>query len=116
MAIVAGGFLRVDYTWSDEDTPQDGLLLLTEDKSAGVSAVWMDSWHQRQSFLVSTGSRDSNGLVSVLGTYPAPPGPDWGWRTVVSPADSGFEIALYSISPEGEESLAVRNTYRRRAS
>lgn len=113
VAIVAGGFLRVDYTWSDEGTPQDGLLLLTEDKGAGVSAVWVDSWHQSQSFLISTGSRDPDGFVSVRGTYPAPPGPDWGWRTVVSVADGGFEIVMYNISPEGEEALAVRNRYGR---
>ena len=113
---IAGGFLQVVYTWSHEGTPHEGLVLLTDEKQDGaVTAVWIDSWHQSQSFLVSRGTVDSAGAVSVLGSYPAPTGPDWGWRTVVAPTAGGFELVMFNISPEGEEALAVRNRYQARS-
>ena len=112
---VARGFLRVEYTWSHDGEAHEGLLLLTDEKQDGmVTAVWIDSWHQSQSFLISRGNVDPAGAVSVLGSYPAPTGPDWGWRMVVSPAADGFELVMFNISPEGEEALAVRNRYERR--
>jgi len=114
---VAKGFLRVDYTWSHEGEPHEGLLLLTDARQDGaVSAVWMDSWHQSQSFLLSAGRGDeAGGSVAVLGSYPAPPDPDWQWRTVVTFEGNRLELTMYNISPGGEEMLAVRNRYERRS-
>jgi len=42
------------------------------------------------------------------GSYAAPPGPDWGWRTVIEiPDDDSFRMVMYNVSPEGKEELAV---------
>jgi Protein of unknown function (DUF1579) len=115
ISTAGGGFLRVEYAWAHEGKPHDGLLLLTDEKKDGaVAAVWIDSWHQSQSFLFSNGRVDPAGAVAVLGSYPAPDGPDWGWRTEVRPVGNGFELLMYNITPDGEEALAVRNRYERR--
>jgi hypothetical protein len=42
----------------------------------------------------------------------APPGPDWGWRIVLSPGDT-FRMTMYNIWPEAKEELAVEATYER---
>lgn len=113
--IAAKGFLRIDYTWSHEGQPHEGMLLLTDEKQDGaVDAVWIDSWHQGQSFLLSHGGVEPDGTVSVRASYPAPSGPDWGWRTVLTASAERLSIVMYNIPPDGEETLAVRNVYSRR--
>jgi hypothetical protein len=39
-------FLTVAYTWSHENTPHEGFLLVGNDSSDEVATVaWVDSWH-----------------------------------------------------------------------
>jgi hypothetical protein len=108
-----GKFARIEYTWSDEGAPHEGLLLVGRDKQQGAHAVWIDSWHQSEGFLLSDGSVDSSGAVDVLGHYPAPSGPDWGWHTSLRATPDGWELVMLNISPEGEETLAFHNVYQR---
>ena len=64
--------------------------------------------------MVCAGSMDDDGVIDVRGSYAVPPGPDWGWRTVIEPAGKdSLEIVMYNISPGGEETLAFRNRYER---
>ncbi|HYP27065.1 MAG TPA: DUF1579 family protein [Blastocatellia bacterium] len=108
-----GKFAAVEYTWAVDGEPQEGFLLLgCENGDDQVTSVWIDSWHMSDKSLACVGKADASGAVSVLGSYSAPPGPDWGWRTVISPEpDGSFAIIMYNISPEGEEMLAFENRY-----
>jgi hypothetical protein len=113
VAPVAGGrFARIDYTWGDRDKPNDGSILFGRDRTRGVvTALWVDSWHMSDSVMACEGPGDS---LDVRGSYLAPPGPDWGWRTVVeSSDDDSFRMVMYNVSPDGHEELAVDAVYRR---
>ena len=78
-----------------------------------IAAIWIDSWHMNDKLMVCRGVVDSSGRLSVRGPYEAPPGPDWGWRIEVTPGDTGLTIAMWNVTPEGEESRAVEATYAR---
>jgi hypothetical protein len=112
---VARNILKLEYTWEADGAQQDGLMLLAESKKDGsFSSVWVDSWHQSETFLLSNGTRTAGGDITLLGSYPAPTGPDWGWKIILRAlGDNNLEIVMYNISPDGKEELAVRNTYRR---
>ncbi len=51
--------------------------------------------------------------MDVLGSFPAPEGPPWGWRTVVAPTADGFALRMYVIPPGEAEQLAFENIYVR---
>lgn len=102
-------FLALRYGWELDGRPQAGLLLLgpgaAEDE---VEAAWIDSFHQSGRMMPCRG-RAGGGNLSVTGTYPAPPGPDWGWRLELrAPGEDDCELVMTNISPDGEEALAVR--------
>ena len=111
----ARNFLKVEYTWAADGAQQDGVMLIAENRKDGsFSSVWVDSWHQSETFLLSKGSRTAGGDITLLAAYPAPTGPDWGWKTIIRPIGDGtLDVLMYNISPEGVEDIAVRNTYRR---
>lgn len=111
----AGVFAIVRYAWVDGGEPQDGVLMVRIASEPGeVDVVWADSWHMGKRFMLCRGEYHREGEISALGTYAAPPGPDWGWRIVLR-AESADEmrILMYNISPEGREALAVDASYRR---
>ncbi len=117
---VAGGrFLQLAYTWSHEGRDHEGVMLLVPELKKGVasgawSGAWVDSWHQSNEPLALRGTLDASGLLSVGGTFPAPPDPDWGWRiTVESPGPDILHLTMYVATPAGEESLAVKGEYTR---
>ena len=111
----ARNILKLEYTWEADDAQQDGLMLIAENKKDGsFSSVWVDSWHQSETFLLSKGSRTASGDITLLGSYPAPTGPDWGWKTIIRAlGDDNLEILMYNLSPDGKEEIAVHDTYRR---
>jgi hypothetical protein len=121
--MLRGLFLRVDYTWVYQGAPQEGVLLIGyESQAEAVTAFWADTWHIGQTVMVCRGSSAPalpEGDVSlwVLGSYVAPPGPDWGWRTVIQPGADGkegtFQMTMYNITPDGEQYIAVEATYTR---
>jgi hypothetical protein len=108
-------FISFTYTWEDEGKPQEGLLLMSQDpKEATVKAVWIDSWHMSDLFMHCQGISDDNGIISILGSYAAPTGPDWGWRIVLDPGETDrLVFRMYNITPEGEEMIAVETIYVR---
>jgi hypothetical protein len=90
------------------------MLLGHEEKQNVVNAVWVDSWHMSDKPMISSGTVDDAGAITVRGNYAAPPGPDWSWRTVIAPhGDEAFEIVMYNITPSGEEMIAFQNRYER---
>ena len=114
--VARGKFLAIAYSWHADEAPQDGPLLFGQEKRSGVvNAAWVDSWHMGDMPMFCTGALDSDGTVDVRGSYAAPPGPDWGWRTTITlaPDGSSFELTMYNVYPDGREALAYRNMYRR---
>jgi hypothetical protein len=108
-------FVRLDYTWSYRDEPQEGSLLVGFDpKSDRYSAHWADTWHNAHGVMTCEGIASEDGGLSVLGSYAAPPGPDWGWRIDLTAHDDGMlRVTMFNISPEGHEELAVEGVYFR---
>lgn len=53
------------------------------------------------------------GVIDVRGSYAAPPGPDWGWRFIIAPAQMSLGLVMYNITPAGQEALAVEASYVR---
>ena len=76
-SVAQGKFFELHYTWAESGQPQAGMLLLGQNKEQ-LSATWVDSWHMQDLMMQCTGTA-ANGVVSVKGSYAAPPGPDWGW-------------------------------------
>ena len=116
--VLGGRFVRVDYTWSYKDKPQEGSLLIGFDKGADtVTTHWIDSFHMSNKVMACTGPRPEGRAISVRGSYAAPPGPDWGWRIDLTPEENGtLRMVMFNIWPEsqgGQEELAVDATYAR---
>jgi broad specificity phosphatase PhoE len=115
--LAAGGrYLVVRYTWTEKDEPQDGhLVVRLADDTTGADMVWVDSWHQGAGFLMLAGEEKSPTSIAARGSYPAPSGPDWGWRIAISTvASDRYVMRMWNITPDGQEALAVEASYRRR--
>ena len=102
-------FLTIRYAWSYEGEPQDGLLLIGFNQQQQVeNATWIDSWHMNDQIMLLQGERNAAGVVSLTGSYPAPPGPNWGWWIEIDPLDGkSFKLLMHNVSPEGKADLAV---------
>lgn len=108
-------FLTFKYTWVDDGKDQDGILVIGQEKQQKeVAALWIDSWHMQDKWMICRGSNLGNSALSVQGSYSAPPGPDWGWRvTIESNTHKTFRLVMHNISPDGMEHLAVECIYAR---
>ncbi len=113
--LLDGRFVRMDYTWSYRGTPHAGSLLVGFQKKPGtVSMHWIDSWHNGDSVMAMTGDPVGLARLAARGTYPAPPGPDWGWTIAITlESEAHLRITMHNISPEGQEFLAVEGEYSR---
>ena len=112
-SVLDGRFVRIDYTWSHDGNTNAGSLLVGHEKATGIATiVWIDNWHNSDKMLISTGKVDEGGAVDVRGSYPAPTGPDWGWRTRLETTDTGWAMLMFNITPDGEEYPAVDARYR----
>lgn len=103
-----GQFLALRYRWSFESKPQEGLLLVGNDNSQdAVSAAWVDSFHSSGAVMKFSGSASADGF-SVLGSYAAPPGPDWGWSITLKLVDATrLEVLMHNIEPGKPPERAV---------
>ncbi len=111
----SGKFLKIEYDWVYENEKQDGLLLIGSEKDSDeAQAIWIDSWHMNNKFMVCDGNYAGNSIL-IKGFYQVPNHPDWGWRTdIVFSDEDSFKIVMYNVSPEGEEDLAVEAIYKRK--
>ncbi len=95
--------LEVAYEWQYQNQPKIGRLMVS---LTGNTAAWYDSFHFDSDLWVCDVEQQAEGL-NLSGTYPAPPGPDWGWRITLGKDLGQFLMRMYNITPEGEEALAV---------
>jgi hypothetical protein len=111
--VAQGKFFNLHYTWAEGGQPQDGVLLLGQSQEQ-LSAAWVDSWHMQDTMMHCAGKAQTEGVVSVIGYYAAPPDPDWGWRiTLKSDSAEQFRLIMHNITPDGEEMLAVEAVFSR---
>ena len=114
--MLGGRFVRLDYRWAWRQTPQEGSLLVgCEESGARVTAQWVDTWHMSDRLMACSGAAGDGCEIVVRGAYAAPPGPDWGWRTLVAPASRRLRIVMHNITPDGREDTAVEAMYERAA-
>jgi hypothetical protein len=90
-------------------------LLIGYEVNAGVfTGQWIDTWHMGDKVMTCRSSAERRDLLSLLGSFEAPPGPDWGWRTDLVLADPETLIMrMYTLSPDNDETLAVEAHYTR---
>jgi hypothetical protein len=112
-------FVRLDYDWALEGVPPQGSLLLGVDPATGViSCHWIDTFHYGRGVMALTGRVDGDPGdpdwgVEVRGSYPAPPGVDWGWRITITCDEDALQVAMFNIAPDGVEYPAVEAAYAR---
>lgn len=103
-----GRIVALDYTWEFEGQEQRGHLSVEPvAHGAEVTVHWKDSWHAGEGMELKGAYGER---LDVLGSYPAPPGPNWGWRIVVRNQTS-WEVEMLNISPEGQADRAFLLTY-----
>jgi len=110
-----GQFLSIEYTWTFDGEPQEGMLLLGCDpNSDAVQAVWTDSWHSKDVLMLCNGN-SSDDRISVTGSYAVPDNPDWYWRMEVAPGagKDSFQFLMFNVSPEGIAEPAVETDFTR---
>lgn len=109
-----GGYAHVEYRWSHNDKPHQGVLIIAGNKKGGeITGGWVDSWHQNPSVLHLKGTWDSDDKLSFLGHYSAGSGPDWGWRIELRLVGDVLHLEMTNIHPDGKEDWAVRCDYKR---
>lgn len=113
--LLRGSFIRIDQTWAFQGKPQEGSMLVGFDEDGKqVSLHWIDTFHMGRKVMACIGAAGEGTAIDVLGSYSAPPGPDWGWRIVLDPkGKTNLEIRMFNINPDGTEQLAVHATYTR---
>jgi hypothetical protein len=123
----AGQIATLHYDWAFEGARHEGLLTirLVPKPDDGTDMVWFDSFHSGGSFMLfrrgdgdayPDGAPDAaeSFTYRATGSYPAPEGPDWGWRIELRAADPDeLQLLMYNITPDGVEMLAVQADYRR---
>ena len=111
--VLNGTFVRIDYTWRYQDKPQEGSMIVGYQPEAEVVTThWIDTWHMGTRVMACQGPAGANGEISVLGSYAASPGPDWGWRIVIAPeAGRELRLVMFNVAPDGTEELAVEADY-----
>jgi len=109
---VGGQCLEIAYTWAFEGKPQEGLIIL-DGKTQKMAAAWTDTFHYANELMLCRGTVDDSGRVAVTGSYAAPEGPDWHWRTEIEPGDDSFKYMMINITPDGQEEWAVEMDFTR---
>lgn len=113
--VLDGRFMRLDYTWAYGGQSQAGSLLIGYEADTGTATGhWIDTWHMGDKVMVCRGTSRDSGEISILGSYAAPPGPDWGWRITITPGeDEALRVVMFNVAPDGQEYLAVEANYTR---
>lgn len=116
--ILGDRFLMHEYASSMQGNALEGIAWIGNSLGEGRwQMAWIDSFHNGTRIMLSEGIAETDpNRPDMLGNYPAPPGPPWGWRTTIEkPAPDRLLITHFNISPEGEEVKAVEFDYRRKS-
>lgn len=103
----------VRYSWEHEGKRHEGRITVSL-----AGGAFTDTFHNPTEMQCEVSDR-VRGLFDLVGSYPAPEGPPWGWRLMLSlrPPYGGQPEALLlqmtNIAPWGEEARAVRMTAHR---
>jgi hypothetical protein len=112
--ILNGMFLLHEYAGGLQGKPLKGVAIHGYDLAARRwTTAWVDSFHNGTRIMLSEGNQDDD-TPSMRGQYPAPPGPDWGWRTTLELRGSNLVITHFNITPDGDEAKAVEISYQPR--
>ncbi len=92
-------FIEIKYTWAYDGNPQEGILFIGyETERQMATAVWADSWHMGEKFMLCQGDIKENGSIDLRGFYQVSTGPDWGWRIVITPeSENVLNLVMYNI-------------------
>jgi hypothetical protein len=106
--ILGGLFIQEEYAGQIGAKNHNGIRILGVDQNlTQATCYWMDTFHTGLTAMLCTGDWVDDRLV-VRGHYF---GGDekWGWRTEFRLQDDNhLTILQYNITPDGEESLAVK--------
>ena len=107
VTIAAGGYdVVVTYTWSHpEDGPQEGVLLIgsPDEENQAINAAWGDSWHQKPSLLVLSGSL-ADGRVELTADY----GGGWQWTISLDGSrDDRLVLTMDNVVPADQATADV---------
>ncbi len=115
-SVLGGRFAVHEYEGSLQGKPLSGVALygyhLDPDR---YEMAWIDSFHNGTAIMFSKGQNEGRGY-GVRGSYEAPSGPPWGWRTEIRQPEPGrLIITHFNVPPEsvGPEAKAVEIDYRR---
>ena len=115
-AVAGGKVVTLDYAWTHEGEPQDGLIVLSIDDAEGVHMAWCDSFHMDAKImnLIGDGSGEA---IAATGSWQIADSEPWGWRIELEPQGlNAFQMRMYIILPEsmgGVEGLGVQGDYTR---
>ena len=95
----AGGHLvSIAYRWEHpDDGPQDGFMVIgLADEGGSLVAMWGDSWHQKPTPMMFSGSRGTGGALDLEGDY----GGGWRWRVTFDATDTdNFRMQMDNVIP-----------------
>lgn len=117
--VAKGSAVAMTSTWEFQGKPHESVMIVINKPELGdPDIVWIDSFHTGGRFQLFRGVEPPDevppGAVCALGSYPAPTGPDWGWRILLSAESPDvLHVTMYNITPDGEEVIAVDSRYRR---
>jgi len=118
-AVLDGRFVLHEYEGTLSGHEMKGVALHGHSLGEGrFETAWADSCHNGTRIMLSLGEEGAagdGGAASVLGSYPAPEGPPWGWRTEVDVSGTPERLVIrhYNVTPAGDEALGVELDYRR---
>jgi hypothetical protein len=116
--VLRGSFLRLDYTWAYQGSPEEGTMLIGHDPDAALYTLhWGDTWHMSRKIMLCEGKEDpaSQGQrLTTRGTWSAD-GETWGWKIELTltpgPPETLLHIVMHNLTPSGVGSLAVTGKY-----
>jgi len=113
--VLEGRFVVHEYEGSFQGKPIAGVAIHGYHLDRGrYETAWIDSFHTGTAIMFFTGQAGDE-AHRVLGSYEAPSGPPWGWRTdIAQPETDRLVITHYNVTPEGQETKAVETSYRRK--